>query len=139
MWTFFKKYISFIFNFLFHNSHDKFDRQIIVSNQINQIESWRKCRCCAWVRKSWLSLRLELTVQFMVQRTNDQRRVWYHSAIQAPLKKCGLRILNSPTSIKSALPKSGITTYSAKYVVLTLLLWSFFGASKPLKRLNSFQ
>ena len=29
----------FIFNFLFHNSHDKFDRQIIVSNQINQIES----------------------------------------------------------------------------------------------------
>ena len=31
--------ISFISNFLFHNSHDKFDGQIIVSNQINQIES----------------------------------------------------------------------------------------------------
>ena len=30
---------SFIFNFLFHNSHDKFDRQIVISNQINQIES----------------------------------------------------------------------------------------------------
>ena len=28
-----------IFNFLFHNSHDKFDRQIIVLNQINQIDS----------------------------------------------------------------------------------------------------
>ena len=41
----------FIFNFLFHNSHDKFDRQIIVSNQINQIESWRKHRCFAWVWK----------------------------------------------------------------------------------------
>ena len=26
-------------NFLFHNSHDKFDRQLKVSNQINQIES----------------------------------------------------------------------------------------------------
>ena len=36
--VFFFKF-SFIFNFLFHNSHDKFDRQIIVSNQINQIES----------------------------------------------------------------------------------------------------
>ena len=43
--------ISFIFNFLFHNLHDKFDRQIIVSNQINQIESWIKHRCCAWVQK----------------------------------------------------------------------------------------
>ena len=45
------KYYYF-FNFLFHNSHDKFDRQkIIVSNQINQTESCRKCRCFAWVRK----------------------------------------------------------------------------------------
>ena len=42
------------FNFMFHNSHDKFDRQIKVSNQINQIESWRKCRCsaCVWKRVS---------------------------------------------------------------------------------------
>ena len=31
---FFLKQITFIFHFLFHNSHDKFDRQIIVSNQI---------------------------------------------------------------------------------------------------------
>ena len=46
----FQKYISFILNFLFRNSHGKFDRQIIVSNQINQIESWQKCRCSAWVR-----------------------------------------------------------------------------------------
>ena len=36
----FKK--MFIFNFLFHNSHDKFDWQIILSNQINQTESWKK-------------------------------------------------------------------------------------------------
>ena len=41
----------FFFNFLFHNSHEKFDRQTIVSNQINHTESWRMCRCCAWVRK----------------------------------------------------------------------------------------
>ena len=34
----FKKWILFFFNFLFHNSHDKFDRQIIVPNQI---ESWK--------------------------------------------------------------------------------------------------
>ena len=26
---------------MFHNSYDKFDRQIIVSNQTNQIESWK--------------------------------------------------------------------------------------------------
>ena len=45
---FFTKQIYFIFNFLFHNSHDQFDRLIII---LNQIESWRKCRCCAWVRK----------------------------------------------------------------------------------------
>ena len=32
------KIISFIFNFLFHNSHDIFVRQIIVSNHVNQIE-----------------------------------------------------------------------------------------------------
>ena len=48
---FFKKKFSFIFNFLLHNSHDKFDRQIIVSNQTNQTELWIKHRCCAWVRK----------------------------------------------------------------------------------------
>ena len=30
------------FNFLFHNSHDKYDRQIKVSNQTNQIESMNK-------------------------------------------------------------------------------------------------
>ena len=30
---------NYLFNFLFHNSHDKFDRQIIVLNQINQIDS----------------------------------------------------------------------------------------------------
>ena len=34
----FLKLIAFIFNFLFHNSQDKFDRQMIVSNQI---ESWQ--------------------------------------------------------------------------------------------------
>ena len=41
----------FFFNFLFHNSIDKFSRQIIVSNPKNQIESWIKHRCCAWVQK----------------------------------------------------------------------------------------
>ena len=48
---FFSKQISFIFNCLFHNSPNKFDRQIIVSNQINQTQSWRKCKCCAGVLK----------------------------------------------------------------------------------------
>ena len=48
---FFLNEFLFFFNFLSHNSHDKFDRQIIVSNQINQIESWRKHRCFAWVQK----------------------------------------------------------------------------------------
>ena len=31
--------MSFIFNFLFHNSKDKFDRQIVVANQINHEEN----------------------------------------------------------------------------------------------------
>ena len=47
---FLKKY-SFILNFLFNNSLEKIDRQIIVSNQINQKESWRKDRWCALVLK----------------------------------------------------------------------------------------
>ena len=47
----FDKLISFISNLMFHNSRDKFDWQIIVPNQINQIESWRKRRCCSWIRK----------------------------------------------------------------------------------------
>ena len=40
---------------------------------------------CLGQKKSLLSPRLVLTAQGMVQRTNDQIRVWYHSAIQAPL------------------------------------------------------
>ena len=52
-WIFFKKN-SFIFNFLFHNSNDKFDRKIIVSNQI---ESWLKHICCTWVWKRICSQR----------------------------------------------------------------------------------
>ena len=47
----FLKIFFFIFNILFHNWHEKFDRQIIVSNETNQIESWIKHRCCAWVQK----------------------------------------------------------------------------------------
>ena len=47
---FLKKHI-FIFKFLLHNSHDKFDRQKLVSNQMNKIELWKKCWCRAWVLK----------------------------------------------------------------------------------------
>ena len=32
--------ISFIFNFLFHNSHDIFDRQIIVSNSVTKFSDF---------------------------------------------------------------------------------------------------
>ena len=39
---YFYKKNSFIFNFLFHNSHAKFDRQIVVSDQINQIELYEE-------------------------------------------------------------------------------------------------
>ena len=54
---FFKK--SVIFNFLFYNTHDKFDRQIIVSNQINLRESWKSIDVVLWsdkefvVNKAW--------------------------------------------------------------------------------------
>ena len=61
------KLIYFIFNFLFHNPHDKFERQIIVSNQTTQIESWRKHRCCAWV---WIRVCRH-------QGSNSQPSAWY--------------------------------------------------------------
>ena len=52
---------SFIFNFLFHNSHEKFDRKIVVSDQINQIEIMNKAKMlCLGPKKSLLSLGLEL-------------------------------------------------------------------------------
>ena len=42
-------------------------------------------RCCAWVRKRVCpSPRPKLNAQGMVQHTDDQRRVWYNSAIQTP-------------------------------------------------------
>ena len=39
---------------------------------------------CLGPIKSFLSPWLELMAQGMVQCTDDQSRVWYHSAIQAP-------------------------------------------------------
>ena len=36
------------------------------------------------LKKSLLPPRLELMAQGIVQCTNDQSQVWYHSAIQAP-------------------------------------------------------
>ena len=45
---------NLVAKFLFHNSHDKFDRKIIVSNKINQIESQRKRRSCVWVQKEFV-------------------------------------------------------------------------------------
>ena len=39
---------------------------------------------CLGPKKSLLSPKLELTAQGMVQHTDDQSQVWYHSAIQAP-------------------------------------------------------
>ena len=39
---------------------------------------------CLGPKKSLLSPRLKLMAQGMVQRTDDQSQVWYHSAIQAP-------------------------------------------------------
>ena len=39
---------------------------------------------CLGPKKSLLSLRLKLMAQGMAQHTNDQSRVWYHSAIQVP-------------------------------------------------------
>ena len=40
---------------------------------------------CLGLKKSLSSPRLELTAQGMVQHTNDQSRVRYHSATQVPL------------------------------------------------------
>ena len=68
------------FPFPFHNSHDKFYRQIIVSNQINQIELWRKRRCCAWVWKSVCHGRGSNSWPRAWCSVWDQSQVWYHSA-----------------------------------------------------------
>ena len=67
----FKK--SFIFNFLYHNLHDKFDRK---NNSIKSIETkWNheKAQMLYFdLTKSLLSPRLELLAQGMVQHTNVQ-------------------------------------------------------------------
>ena len=59
----------FSFNF-------KFDRQLNVSNQIHQKESWKSVDVVLGSIK-----RLKLTAQGMEQRTNVQSQVWYHSAV----------------------------------------------------------
>ena len=68
---FLKKYI-FIFKFLLHNSHDKFDRQKLVSNQMNKIELWKKCWCRAWVLKEFVITKHKLTAQGVAQHTDGQ-------------------------------------------------------------------
>ena len=67
LFSFFLKNRFFIFNSLFHNSCDKFDRQILVLNQINQIESWRKHRCCAGSEKEFV----------VTKAPNSQPRTWH--------------------------------------------------------------
>ena len=67
----FKGYFVY-FQFLLHNSHDKFDIQIIVLNQINHEESKD---LGLGSKKSLLSPRLKLMAQGMVQCTNEQSQV----------------------------------------------------------------
>ena len=76
--------------FCFQFSVSPFTWQIWQTN--NSIESYKPNRImnkalmlCLGPTKSLSSLRLELTAQGMVQCTDDQSRVWYHSAMQAPL------------------------------------------------------
>ena len=81
LYTYFLKK-SFIFNFLFHISHDKFDRQIIVSNQINLLESWINRRCCAWVQKrvcchrGWISHPRTWRSVPMIRAKCDTTQLW---------------------------------------------------------------
>ena len=81
----FLKQILFTFNFLFHKSQHKFDRQIIVSNQTNRI--WKNHEKNADVvlgpDKEFV-VTYELKTYGVVQHTNVQSQVWYDSAIQAP-------------------------------------------------------
>ena len=48
---------------------------------------------CLGLKKSLSSPRLKLTAQGMAQCTDDQSRVWYHSAIQAPLISAHIKLL----------------------------------------------
>ena len=65
-----------------------FKNLIIVSNQINQIVSWIKRRCCAWVQKRVVVIeaRTNGAGHGTMYQWPEPRQVWYHSAIQAPLQ-----------------------------------------------------
>ena len=97
-----------------HNSHDKFGRQIIVSNQTNQIESWLKHRCCAWVWKRAWHLR-GLNSRPRAWRTNVQSRVW------RPLGYPGAPniVTNLLRSIESC-PRQFSIQYNASVVIRTI-------------------
>ena len=49
---------------------------------------------CLGLKKSLLPPRLKLTAQGLVQCTNVQSWVWYHSGIQAPQESLGTELVN---------------------------------------------
>ena len=80
----------------FQFSVSQFAWQIWQTN--NSIKSYKPNRImkkakklCLGLKKSLSSPRLDLTAQGMVQHTDDQNRLWYHSAIQAPKKIAWVR------------------------------------------------
>ena len=84
--TIFDVYLKIIF-FYFQFSVSQFTWQIWKTNKSfksNRIMK-KAYMLCLGLKKSLSSPRLELTAQGMVQHTNDQSRVRYHSATQVPL------------------------------------------------------
>ena len=65
----------FIFIFLIHNSHEKFDKQILVLNQKNQIESWKSVDIVLGSNKEFAITRLKLAAQGMAWHSMTMFRV----------------------------------------------------------------
>ena len=79
---------------------------------------------CLGLNKSLSSPRLELTAQCMVQYTDDQSQVWYHSAIQAPIGHCKVltRHWGSPTLGKLLMANVQTWVYKRCYQQLWMVL-----------------
>ena len=88
----------FIFNFLFHNSHDKFDIQIFVLESNKQNRIMNKQRCCAWVQKEFVITKAQThgpgygtVCQCSEPRERKTIRRWFKENVKAKRERMQMR------------------------------------------------
>ena len=89
----------FIFNFLFHNSHDKFDIQIFVLESNKQNRIMNKQRCCAWVQKEFVITKAQThgpgygtVCQCSEPRERKTIRRWFKENVKAKRENANERL-----------------------------------------------